>query len=230
MTAPWPERPIWHSFRLCPSQHMRIPVLLSALLLSGSALLAQREGTTPTLDLLARYMLGSFSSAEQARNDTDYFDIELEMARIWRPRTDGIWVYVEQARADAKYKPYRQRVYQLAQVDDSTFTSTVYSLDSAEWYVGGYKVTKLLDRTAAEKLIPLEGCALVLHWRNNAFVGATDDKACKNAWGKATYATSEVTVRPDRMVSWDRGYNDAGEQVWGAEKGGYIFLKTRDAR
>jgi hypothetical protein len=83
---------------------MRIPVLLSALLLSGSALLAQREGTTPTHDLLARYMLGSFSSAEQARNDTDYFDIELEMARIWRPRTDGIWVYVEQARADAKYK------------------------------------------------------------------------------------------------------------------------------
>jgi hypothetical protein len=32
------------------------------------------------------------------------------------------------------------------------------------------------------------------------------------------------------MISWDRGYNDAGEQVWGAEKGGYIFLKTRDAR
>jgi hypothetical protein len=27
------------------------------------------------------------------------------------------------------------------------------------------------------------------------------------------------------MVSWDRGYNDEGEQVWGAEKGGYRFVK-----
>lgn len=25
------------------------------------------------------------------------------------------------------------------------------------------------------------------------------------------------------MLSWDRGWNDAGEQVWGAEKGGYHF-------
>lgn len=218
------------AFALFHNTTMRVLTLLLFLLLSSGPLLAQRDSTKPTIDLLARYMLGSFSSAEQAKNDTDYFDIELEMARIWRSRTDGVWMYVEQARADAKFKPYRQRVYQLAQVDDSTFTSTVYSLDSAEWYVGGYKVTKLLDRTAAEKLIPLEGCALVLHWRNNAFVGATDDKACKNAWGKATYATSEVTVKADRMISWDRGYNDAGEQVWGAEKGGYIFLKTRDAR
>lgn len=136
---------------------------------------------------------------------------------------------MEQAVVIAKNKPYRQRVYQLVQVDDSTFTSTVYYLDSTKWYVGGYKETSLLNKTTAEQLNLLEGCALILHYRAGSFVGATDDKACKNTWDKATYATSEVTAKPDRMISWDRGYNDAGEKVWGAEKGGYIFVKTCDA-
>jgi hypothetical protein len=36
-----------------------------------------------------------------------------------------------------------------------------------------------------------------------------------------------VTIWPDRLISWDRGWNDKGQQVWGAEKGGYIFVKQR---
>jgi hypothetical protein len=27
------------------------------------------------------------------------------------------------------------------------------------------------------------------------------------------------------MVSWDQGWNGEGKQVWGATKGGYIFVK-----
>jgi hypothetical protein len=27
----------------------------------------------------------------------------------------------------------------------------------------------------------------------------------------------------DRIVSWDRGFDGDRRQVWGAEKGGYIF-------
>ena len=65
----------------------------------------------------------------------------------------------------------------------------------------------------------------MLHWRNNAFVGATDDKACKNAWGKATYATSEVTLTPTEIRSWDRGYDADDVQVWGAVAGPYVFVR-----
>ncbi|HRW89883.1 MAG TPA: CpcT/CpeT family chromophore lyase, partial [Flavobacteriales bacterium] len=60
---------------------------------------------------LASWMTGSFSSAAQAEADTNYYAIELEMARIWPERTDGVWLYVEQAVAAKKEKPYRQRVY-----------------------------------------------------------------------------------------------------------------------
>jgi hypothetical protein len=29
------------------------------------------------------------------------------------------------------------------------------------------------------------------------------------------------------MISWDQGWNDQGVQVWGAEKGGYEFLRAQ---
>lgn len=35
------------------------------------------------LDTLASWMNGSFSSAEQATNDSDYFDVRLQMIPIW---------------------------------------------------------------------------------------------------------------------------------------------------
>lgn len=204
---------------------MRTPTLLAALFL---ALITRAQPTErPSLDLLKTYMLGSYSSAEQAARDTNYFNIELEMVRIWLKETDGIWLYVEQAMAKKKEKPYRQRIYHLTQQDDSTFISTVCNLDSMHLFMGGYRDVARFNGLNTVEAKPLPGCDLILHWRNGHFIGSTDRDKCKNAWGKATYATSEVDIGPDGMLSWDRGYNDAGEQVWGAEHGGYHFVKRK---
>jgi hypothetical protein len=40
-------------------------------------------------------------------------------------------------------------------------------------------------------------------------------------------ATSEVVVSPGRIESWDRGFDAEGVQVWGAEKGAYVFLLAK---
>jgi CpeT protein len=179
----------------------------------------------PSLNLLKNYMLGSYSSTAQAARDTNYLNIELEMARIWLNEPDGIWLYVEQASAKKKEKPYRQRVYHLQQQDDSTFISTVCNLDSMHLFIGAYKDVARLNGLHPVDAKPLAGCALILHWRNGRFVGSTHENDCKNTWGKATYATSEVNIGPDGLVSWDRGYDDTHTQVWGAENGGYDFVK-----
>ncbi len=52
---------------------------------------------TRSLEALATTMVGSYTSAAQATEDTSYFNIELEMVRIWPKRKDGAWFYVEQA-------------------------------------------------------------------------------------------------------------------------------------
>ncbi len=190
----------------------------------------QAQRVEPSLDLLKRYMVGSYSSAAQATRDTSYLNIELEMRRIWLKESTGVWLYVEQAAAKKKDKPYRQRIYHLTQLDDSTFISTVCDLDSMHLFTGAYKDIARFNGIKPEEARPLPGCALVLHWRDGHFIGSTNANECRNAWGKAAYATSEVDIGPDGLLSWDRGYDDTNTQVWGAEKGGYEFVKKKLAK
>jgi len=37
-------------------------------------------------------------------------------------------------------------------------------------------------------------------------------------------------VTKGRVVSWDRGFDAEGNHIWGAEKGGYEFVKSLDLR
>ena len=192
-----------------------------------TSLSAQR---TRGSEALARTMEGSYSSAEQARSDTNYYEIELEMKRIWNKRKDGVWLYVEQATADSKDKPYRQRVYHVQEVNDSTFTSDILTIKSGDALFGAYKDVVKQDALRADSLVSLDGCTITLHRRGSVYLGSTSGKDCPNKRSNATYATSEVSIHSDRMVSWDRGYNNGDQQVWGAEKGGYVFIKKPAAR
>ena len=85
-----------------------------------------------------------------------------------------------------------------------------------------------LNKISADSLINRQGCAIYLRRIDkNIYKGSTPGKECLSSLRGAAYATSEVTIWPDRLISWDRGWNDKGQQVWGAEKGGYIFVKQR---
>jgi hypothetical protein len=178
------------------------------------------------MDYLVEYMTGSFSSKEQAEKDTNYFNIELEMVQIWKDRTDGPWIYVEQALAENKDKPYRQRVYHLKNRADLRIESIVYTIPDPLRFAGDYKKEFPLLRITPDSLKLREGCDVVLYMDDNGyFEGATVDKNCSSDLHGASYATSEVIIYKDKLISWDRGFNENGEQVWGATEGGYIFKK-----
>ncbi|NJS15125.1 MAG: hypothetical protein HC788_11545 [Sphingopyxis sp.] len=46
--------------------------------------------------------------------------------------------------------------------------------------------------------------------------------------GGAKYATSEAFVRSQSIETWDRGYAENGEQVWGSKAGPYRFMKVSE--
>ena len=39
---------------------------------------------------------------------------------------------------------------------------------------------------------------------------------------------SEVFISETTMITWDRAFDEHYQQVWGAEKGGYVFKKVED--
>jgi hypothetical protein len=205
-----------------PQGPMPAAILISFYVLLHVSAIAQR---TRGLEQLAYTMAGSYTNAEQSRADTSYFEIELEMVRVWPKRRDGAWLYVEQAMATEKAKPYRQRVYHLQEVNDSTYTSSIYTINGGEAWYGAYSDPVKLATLPIDSLVLLDGCTITLHRRGDTYVGSTEGRKCPSTRAGAAYTTSEVTLHADRLASWDRGWNAAGKQAWGAEKGGYVFIK-----
>jgi len=178
-------------------------------------------GSTADLDTLYSWMSGSFASTTQAAADSNYFDIRLEMIPIWQNHP-GHWLYVEQAVAGYEDRPYRQRVYELEQGPEDTLLSHVYLLPRPERFI---QQPAALNQLTPDSLIDRAGCSIHLVRRDSAFVGGTQGRQCVSSLHGATYATSNVEVRPDRLTSWDQGFDLADIQVWGAEQGGYVFDK-----
>ncbi|MBC8367075.1 chromophore lyase CpcT/CpeT [bacterium] len=210
-----------------------LPVLALGLMLTGCAsvdqIKAEHEGNLAVdsdLDTLNHWMSGSFTSAAQAAEDSTYYEIELEMQPIWTDRRDGRWLYVEQAVASHKSRPYRQRIYRLRRQDEMFLESAVYRIADEERFVGAYQNVDLFNNLSPDSLLEREGCAIILErMADGTFGGSTQGIGCESTLRGASYATSHVTIRQTRIMSWDRGYDADGNQAWGATQAGYIFEK-----
>ncbi len=177
----------------------------------------------PDLDLLLSWMAGSFSSAAQAAADPDFYDIRLHMTPIWTWRTDARWLYVEQASASSLEKPYRQRVYRVAEIADGLFESQVLELADPSHFVEAWQDPGRFDSLNPAMLTPRPGCAILLRRAGDTFVGSTLGSLCESSLRGASFATSEATLSRSGLTSWDRGWTADGSQVWGAVKAGYRF-------
>ena len=177
---------------------------------------------------LQKWMTGYFSSQAQAAKDSDYFDVRLRMTPIWKNRADGFWLYVEQGMAEHEQRPYRQRVYHVTQVNDTTFESAVFALADPTIHIGEWKKPEPLAGLNPESLSLKQGCSIILHKHGEfAFNGGTVGNGCNSDLRGADYATSEVTISKEQLISWDRGFDKDGNQIWGARKGGYVFKKLQ---
>ncbi len=200
---------------------------LTTLALAGAGSATAPSGVAQDVQRLAAMMAGSYSSAAQAAADSAFFDVRLRMVPIWTARTDGRWLYVEQAIADSQDKPYRQRVYRVTQDADGTLQSIVYALPTAPLrFAGEWRKDEPLASLTPDSLSMRDGCAILLRQLpDGSYRGATHEHDCPSDLRGARYATSEVTVRDSLLESWDRGFDAKGTQVWGSVAGPYRFVK-----
>jgi CpeT protein len=177
------------------------------------------------LDQLAALMEGDYSSELQSQRDTNYYHISLVMTPIWTNRTDGKWLYVEQAMATKLDKPYRQRVYHLQHPSNNTFTSDIYTIKDALTFAGLKEDKSKRENLTFDQIDLKEGCTVTLVHRDTIYDGGTDRDKCPSDLRGAKYATTKIVLRAGELVSWDQGFDPSGTQVWGATEGGYVFVK-----
>jgi CpeT protein len=205
--------------------------ILALIIISFTIPIFAKETFKPSRDLkrLGEMMTGYFSSEDQAKADTDYFDIRLKMVRIWNNRTDGYWLYVEQAVADYEAKPYRQRVYRVSQIDNDLFESRIYKINEPLRFAGAWKDKFPLSNLTPDSLEYKKGTLIVLIAKDDStFAGSTIGKECPSDLRGAKYATTDVIINEQGLDTWDRGYDENNLQVWGPTKAGYIFKLIED--
>jgi CpeT protein len=169
-------------------------------------------------------MQGNYSSEKQSKKDTTYFNISLRMVPIWKDK--GTYLYVEQALFNKQDKPYRVRIYKVSQLSENEFISEIHTLKNEKDWIGKWKTPEAFDKLSEKEIEQKQGCGVKLtRTDKNKFTGATGNKTCPSELRGASYASSKVTVTENEILSWDQGFDKADKQVWGAEKGGYVFVK-----
>jgi hypothetical protein len=184
------------------------------------------------LDELTELTVGSFTTVEQSARDPLYGVAEAEIVRIWPKRTDGVWLYQEQAllgdRPDAldsgaKERPYFARVIHSVEAAPGIVTRTVHRIKDAAKVQGAWKKAEPLASLSPDDLLPSE-CTINVERVAEKFWRSTSAK-CPNAYKGAAYAVSLGVTVEGRYANWDRGFANDGKQVWGPSGGGYIFVR-----
>jgi hypothetical protein len=173
---------------------------------------------------VARLLTGRFDSSAQAARDDRYFEVQLNACDVEAADVGGNVVYVEQAMLTSLDAPYRQRIY-LVEERSEEVVSVVFELDAPEQVVGicDFNAADRAQAIARRTLSPLSGCEVALTPSDGGYVGGTREQDCVNSFSGAVYATSDVTLTETQVITWDRGYDAQGRQVWGATAGAYVF-------
>lgn len=205
---------------------------------------AQQKLTKEDLKSLRDRLEGNFDTYEQSKRDSSYYNILLHMKefklkdipvkekfsikkiKLSQKKEETYWMYVEQAMASAPEKPYRQRIYHLYNNGDSVLVSQVYEMNFPQRFVGSWNDLSKLSQLTIDSLTERTGCSMYIYKDTDGnFVGSTRGESCESSLKGAQYATSEVTIGSTMLISWDRGWDENNQQVWGATKGGYRFRK-----
>jgi CpeT protein len=203
-------------------------LLLPMLSFIGCASSSASVVTTPRVDVAAQLyqaLQGSFDSSAQAAADPEYKTIHLVICAADARDLGERVLYVEQAAAEARNKPYRQRLYVVQPAGPSQAISRVFELKDPASSVGACERGRpRFNAAQAEERV---GCGVTLALAaDGTLAGGTEGQKCASTLRGASYATSQVRLDAKVLTSWDQGFDATGAQVWGAVKGPYAFVRA----
>ena len=164
---------------------------------------------------------GIFSTYEQHQQDSTFDNVVVYTKLIRRDKNGIYWVYTEQGEAK-NYVPYRQRVYQIALVEDYIKLRIYYLNDITKHSF--FKPETIKNITLADIKLKT-GCDLNIRLKDTYYGGDTNDKNCIATFRGSSYTTTNFEVHKDYVKSWERGWSKDDKQVWGSSKGHYIYKK-----
>jgi CpeT protein len=211
------------------------PVVLVAQ--NKSAQKASRAKNGSQVKTMVRWMTGSFDTFQQVDRDEEenaaYRHIRA-LLHVMPVEITGLGegtaaLYVENAAAETRHKPYRQRVYLLTEAADGKISVEIYKIKNQDAVVNAYKNPQVLKNLTLDGMMKEPGCDMIFERvKADLFRGSGGgQKTCRTTLRGATHTVSNTELTPSMIINLDQGFDDAGAHKWGPPTGtiGHIFIK-----
>ena len=216
---------------------MIIPKVALQVSLSGSLFLiatniASHAESVPAAHLVesvVSHLVGIMDTTAQATTDHSAPKVRMTTCRInLLGKSDAIYLYQEQALVENLNQPYRQRFLAIRLGNTpGTVESQAYKITEPDKLVGicgqGPDLPRLSPLLLGESL-----CSVYLKSKEKGYVGITQAEGCPTNIRGAVKITNTIFLHQQGMDTWDRGFDAAGNQVWGAQDKPYEFRWIND--
>ena len=194
------------------------------------ALALQAAPAEPPLpETYAAQVVGEYSSIAQHRADPRYDEVVARVIRIWPDRTDGVWLYQEQAIVNqpgmtaeqARGRPYFQFVARVTPHSNGILRRDNFRVSDRARWAGMTAGDARLSALSPADLEPASCHNRIELVSPGYWTGRTE--SCTNNFRGAAYMESRSISTPTGFINWDRGFAADGSHVWGPRWGGYVF-------
>lgn len=207
-----------------------IATLIATASLSGCGLIF--NSTPRQVIEVVSYLTGVMETSVQAKTVPGAPSVRMTTCTVKVPdadeitqRSPAVFLYQEQAMTDSPDRPYRQRFLQISpSADGRQVESATFVPRNSQTWVG------FCDLPPSERSVGIEEigdyrCSVFLQAAGSQYIGQTQPEGCPVNYKGAVTVTTKIILEADSMETLDRGYDQKGNQVWGAENRSYQYQR-----
>jgi len=194
----------------------------------------QTSSITQQVDEVVSHLVGVMDTSAQATANPKAPQVRMTTCKVRVQTTEPstsrfqpVFLYQEQALQQRLSQPYRQRFLRIApSADGQKVESAGFKPSTPQNWVG------LCNQPEAKRVVPLNDigkteCSVFLRRDGNQYIGETQASGCPTNYKGAVRITNRIILHQTGMDTLDRGFDAAGNLVWGAKEEPYQFRWVR---
>ena len=200
------------------------------LFLFGTGIASYAEPVTAThVESVVSHLVGIMDTTAQAIRDPEAPKVRMTTCRVEiLGKLDAVYLYQEQALVESLDRPYRQRFLAIRLTDTPpTVESEALKITKPDKLIGVCDQEPNL-RQISPSLLGESPCSVYLKPKEEGYIGITQAEGCPTNIRGAVKITNTIILHQQGMDTWDRGFDAAGNQVWGAQDKPYEFRWISD--
>ncbi|WP_293085245.1 chromophore lyase CpcT/CpeT [Moorena sp. SIO4A1] len=176
------------------------------------------------------HLVGVMDTSAQARANPDSPNVRITTCTVNLETVDAglnpprsVFLYQEQALSKRLNSPYRQRFLRIAVSENGeSVESRGFKPQNPKTLIG------LCNQSDRERVIPSNNlgkavCSVFLKPVGENYIGQTPEDGCPTNYRGAVSITNTIILHKEGMDTLDRGFDAAGNLVWGAKDLPYQF-------